>query len=469
MLKEYFNNLLSKNPYCLNKGNIISFEGFNNGKNLSMQNIEKYLNNYNISFIKFHFPDISTYSGKLIKQYLQNQQYFTPLKIHNLFVKNIQEKQNQIINSLYKFDIVLIDRYIHGIIIDSVERGVDLTYCINSVDGFIKPDFIIYYGNKNKMEDETWEYYFQQTLNIFKQKMPYKFNYIIENQITISLISQFINCIKIMKNCKIYSADIFYIIQYNNKLDMNTFYNFDNLIYQYKNKKRANLQNIFNEHWISYLPMRLEEVNHYNKNQIDKLIKEYQKIIGFQTLEEYAITKEQDIYIKFILKSCFYVPNTVEELKQLNSLIDNKLFTRLINSRFGDYHEPKAIKLYGKIFNISVFYNNTNKSFKRYTGEFNISGKIDGLALIDNKVVLLEIKTKINKFSYKIYRAHYLQIQACLWITNIDEARLIQYHPSSKLSNYKKFKVNIIKRDEMFINIFPELKKFLININKIKY
>ena len=92
-----------------------------------------------------NFPDRTSQTGKLLNQYLTNNEMkINDEAVHLLFSMNRWERREEIIQDLKEGTNVICDRYAYSGVTYSASKGLDFEWCLNADKGLIKPDLVIF-------------------------------------------------------------------------------------------------------------------------------------------------------------------------------------------------------------------------------------------------------------------------------------------------------------------------------------
>ncbi len=117
----------------------IVFEGLDrSGKSTQSKLLNEKLKNS----VKIIFPDRTTYTGKIINDYLQGKVKMTMQEVHLLFSMNRWEKVKYIKDCLKKGITVICDRYYYSGLAYSSSLGLDYEWCKGPDKGLPQPDIV---------------------------------------------------------------------------------------------------------------------------------------------------------------------------------------------------------------------------------------------------------------------------------------------------------------------------------------
>lgn len=223
--------------------------------------------------------------------------------------------------------------------------------------------------------------------------------------------------------------------------------------------------------WENYFPEDYEITKILYESQ--KGVKIEPKLTENETIKK--LEKKSDIHISEKINKCLNETNLsnmhkikYDILKQVSNSNLNKEdktdmkknIEKLSHTTFGTKQELSAIDQYtlqtnlkvikkDNYIRIKIYESNKNKSFNLYIG-----GKVDG---IDSNNNLIEVKNRMYKFLLNIREYEMVQIQSYLFITKLENAKLIECLKKNKTH----IKITDIKRDNNYIkNIILQLKKF---------
>ena len=134
----------------------ICFEGFDDDdKNTQSKNLFNFLKSKNKHPVLLNFPDRETIIGKLlIKEKVSN-----PRVYHLLFIANIWEKADQIIDLLKRGKYVICNNYYFYSIAATLllDKNIPIEWLNNVVNDLPQPDVVIYlYKKDNEIYDKLF-------------------------------------------------------------------------------------------------------------------------------------------------------------------------------------------------------------------------------------------------------------------------------------------------------------------------
>jgi len=123
---------------------IIVLEGFDQaGKKTQSKLLVNLLKTKKKKCTIFSFPDYTTPLGKEIKHYLSGKRKFPAQVIHCLLAANRWEKSKEIIHTLSKNYVVIMNRYYQSNLVYGTANGLDLKWLENLDKGLPKEDLVI--------------------------------------------------------------------------------------------------------------------------------------------------------------------------------------------------------------------------------------------------------------------------------------------------------------------------------------
>lgn len=129
----------------LGRGALIVIEGVDrSGKSTQCRKLVESLVSKNIKAELINFPDRTTLTGKLISDYLKNQDVkLNDQAIHLLFSANRWENVEKMKTLLYSGTTLIVDRYCYsGIAFSAAKGNMDLAWCKHPENGLPKPDLV---------------------------------------------------------------------------------------------------------------------------------------------------------------------------------------------------------------------------------------------------------------------------------------------------------------------------------------
>jgi dTMP kinase len=137
------------NPSQGERGLLIVFEGLDrSGKSTHAKHIAKVLNEkFNIPTQFTAFPNRETETGKKINDFLQNKLDLSDKEIHQLFLSNRFECQDELRKKLLQGTTLIVDRYSYSGACFSAAKelpDMDLKWCFEGEIGLPAPDVVIY-------------------------------------------------------------------------------------------------------------------------------------------------------------------------------------------------------------------------------------------------------------------------------------------------------------------------------------
>ncbi|KAI8882846.1 thymidylate kinase-like protein [Backusella circina FSU 941] len=90
------------------------------------------------------FPDRTTQTGKMIDDYLKNNNNLDDHAIHLLFSANRWEAMQTMFDDLNKGKTLVVDRYAFSGVAFSSAKGLDLEWCRNPDVGLLSPDVVLF-------------------------------------------------------------------------------------------------------------------------------------------------------------------------------------------------------------------------------------------------------------------------------------------------------------------------------------
>jgi hypothetical protein len=200
---------------------------------------------------------------------------------------------------------------------------------------------------------------------------------------------------------------------------------------------------VFNEFWKKYKPKTY--INETKREIAQKIINNNDiiKNILKETIIQKPINSSEVNEI---------IEKTTEKIKNIELSIDDKSkiiehFKEKICTSYGTRNEDNTACKIEKECNTIL-----KKDFKIYTKkifeidkyEYIISGIIDRIEKMeDGTDVLIELKNRKNRLSYKLQKKDYIQVQVYLQLLNINNAKLIEQYND-------KIKIFPIERDDNF-------------------
>ncbi|XP_023024129.2 thymidylate kinase [Leptinotarsa decemlineata] len=127
------------------RGALIVIEGVDrSGKSTQCKKLVEALKTKNIAAQLMNFPDRTTLTGKLIDEYLRNEQFkVNDHAIHLLFSANRWENVEKINSLLYDGVTLVIDRYSYsGVVFSAAKTNMDMKWCQHPENGLPKPDLV---------------------------------------------------------------------------------------------------------------------------------------------------------------------------------------------------------------------------------------------------------------------------------------------------------------------------------------
>lgn len=125
---------------------IIAFEGLDKaGKHTQITMLYDFLVEQNINVKKLTFPVYDTPTGKLIRQYLEDQ-YLTDNHTFEVLMAADKYAQQKYIHDLYKngVEVLLLDRYVLSQYVYGMANQVDVHWLKQVLSNIVEPDITIY-------------------------------------------------------------------------------------------------------------------------------------------------------------------------------------------------------------------------------------------------------------------------------------------------------------------------------------
>ncbi|CAG9812590.1 unnamed protein product [Phaedon cochleariae] len=129
----------------IKRGALIVIEGVDrSGKSTQCKKLVQSLENRKIQSKLLNFPDRMTSTGKLINEYLKNEECtLNDRAIHLLFSANRWENLEKMKTLLYDGVTLVVDRYSYsGIVFSAVKKNMNLEWCKQPENGLPKPDLV---------------------------------------------------------------------------------------------------------------------------------------------------------------------------------------------------------------------------------------------------------------------------------------------------------------------------------------
>lgn len=123
---------------------IIAIEGGDQaGKKTQTELLAKALKKQKIKTATFSFPDYRTPIGKEIFLYLDGKRKFSPRVVHCLLSANRWEKLDEILDSVSKNSVVIMNRYYHSNLIYGLVNGMEQSWLEGLDRGLPRSDLVI--------------------------------------------------------------------------------------------------------------------------------------------------------------------------------------------------------------------------------------------------------------------------------------------------------------------------------------
>jgi dTMP kinase len=123
---------------------IIAFEGIDqSGKRTQTKRLAKRLELRGFAVRTVSFPVYKSFTGRLIRRYLEGDQNYSKQALHMLYSLNRWENQELIHSLLRSADFLITDRYTPSNLAYGVSKGLNLKWLVNLDTGLPKADLVI--------------------------------------------------------------------------------------------------------------------------------------------------------------------------------------------------------------------------------------------------------------------------------------------------------------------------------------
>ncbi|AOP31859.1 thymidylate kinase [Volepox virus] len=127
----------------MSRGALIVFEGLDkSGKTTQCMNIMESMTSSMIKYL--NFPQRSTFTGKMIDEFLTRKKKYNDHIVNLLFCANRWEFASFIHEQLEQGVTIIVDRYSFSGVAYAVAKGASMTLCKSYEAGLPKPDLVIF-------------------------------------------------------------------------------------------------------------------------------------------------------------------------------------------------------------------------------------------------------------------------------------------------------------------------------------